>query len=221
MALLLRYKDEIAAHLARSKLLANGIVAGVVHDNASTVYGHWLMRPRLVVADEDIDDAAMVLATPDAPIEDDFVEPQELDVIPEDFGLRREVPKFLESMLFGALIAGGIGLLIAALVTAVAIVNYSPMAMAAIGLLIPMFPLYLAAVGALGGALVWPLIVFARSCRRDEHGALPLRAWLIYVFLGFSNGALFIWVASLPIFAGMGIWRALAARLRNRHKSPS
>jgi hypothetical protein len=221
MALLLRYKDEIAAHLARSKLLAHGIVAGVVHDNASTVYGHWLMRPRLVVADEDIDDAAMVLAMPDSPIEDDFVEPQDLDAIPEDLGLRRDVPEFLEAMLLGALVAGGVGLVFSALATAVAIMNYSSTASTSVGFVIPMLPLSFAAAGALGGALAWPLIVFARSCRRDEHGALPPRAWLIYLLMGLTQGAIIIWLVWLPISAGRGAWRALAARLRNRHKSPS
>ncbi len=221
MALLLPYRDEIAAHLARSKLLAHGIVAVVVHDHASTVYGHWLMRPRLVVADADLDDAAMILATPDSPIGDDFIESLDLGAMSEDLGLHRDVPEFFEAMLLGALFAGSLGLVLAALVTAVAIMNFSSTAHAPVGFVIPMLPLSFAAAGALGGALAWPLIVFARSCRRDEHGVLPTRAWLIYLFLAFSNAALLFWLVWLPISAAMGAWRALAARLRNRHKSPS
>jgi Putative prokaryotic signal transducing protein len=216
MAEILPFNDEFRAHLARSKLLAHGIASVVVHDHAATVYGNWITHPGLLVADGDFEEAATVLSASDVPLGDDFVEPPEPDVMSEDLGLVRDVPRFIESITLGALIAGCMGLIIVAMLTAEAIMSGGRIPVEGVGLSVVLLPLGMAVVGALGGAFVWPFTTFARSCRRDERGELPRRAWLIYFILALEYGSFLL----LPILLISGV-RGVVRGLRRSGNSPS
>jgi hypothetical protein len=66
----------------------------VVHDHAATLYGGWLMHPRLLVEDEDVDEAQRILSEPATPGEETLIAAAEASGPGEDLGLTRAVPGF-------------------------------------------------------------------------------------------------------------------------------
>ena len=178
MALLLPCANEINAHLLRSLLLSHGIPSDVIHDASATAYGNWIMRPQLLISEEALDDGLELLAVPDEPLDDHFIEPAETAELSEDLGHDSTVPGFIPLVAFG-LIAGfllGVADLIP--LTFFAMMKGGRGSEGTIFL-----PLWMSLYGTVFGIACWPWIVFARSCHRREDGSLPLRARLVALFL--------------------------------------
>ena len=101
MTLLLPCENEISAHLLRSRLLSHGIPGEVVHDTFATMYGNWLTRPQLLIAADALEDGLELLAAPDEPLDETFIEPAATADASEDLGLRSYTPGFLPLIAFG------------------------------------------------------------------------------------------------------------------------
>jgi hypothetical protein len=178
MVLLLPCENEISAHLLRSRLLSHGIPSDVVQDNFATMYGNWLTRPHLLISEEALDDGLELLAVPDEPIGDNFIEPSDPSQESEDLGLSAVVPGLWALISFG--VCGGFLLGTAWLF----LLTFFSMAMSG-GLAtdsrldVALLPISCGVYGAPFSIICWPLIAFARSCRRREDGSLPIRARIV------------------------------------------
>jgi hypothetical protein len=180
MAVLLPCRDEFAAHLVRSKLLAHGVLSVVVHDCAASAYGGWIMHPRIVIADGDLEEVHRIFLEPATSIDESFSEPEDLRLPTEQLGLQRTLPGFLEFIMVSAGITGALGLPILVLLTLVAMITSqrlpADLRFETEAIQPLLMPLEAALGGAIAGAVSWPLLIFARSCRHNERGELPLRA---------------------------------------------
>ena len=179
MALLLPCANEINAHLLRSLLLSHGIPSDVIHDASATAYGNWIMRPQLLISEEALDDGLELLAVPDEPIDDNFIEPVETVDLNEQPGLCCCVPGVTVLATIGLLL-GTTGLL---LFTLLAMVINGGRVDANEGPEVTLVPLWCGIYGLGFGIVCWPFIAFARSCHRREDGSLPLRARIFMLFL--------------------------------------
>ena len=178
MALLLPCANEINAHLLRSLLLSHGIPSDVIHEASATAYGNWIMRPHLLISEEALDDGLELLAVPDEPIDDNFMEPAETAELSEDLGLHRAMPRFVPFVIFG-LIAGFL-LGVADLIP----LTFVEMTKGGRNHTDTIFlPFWWSLYGTVFGIACWPFIIFARSCHRRDDGSLPLRARLVALFL--------------------------------------
>jgi hypothetical protein len=183
MALLLPCENEISAHLLRSRLLSHGIPSAVVQDNFATLYGNWLTRPHLLIEEEALEDGLELLAAPDEPLGDNFVELVETADLNEELGLVRAVPEIVELATFGCCAGFFLGVLGVIFLTALAIVASGGQTNPDAGRLVVLLPLICGVGGLVFGIVCWPFIAFARSCRRRDDGSLPLRARLVYLLV--------------------------------------
>ena len=178
MTLLLPCQNEINAHLLRSLLLSHGIPSDVIHDASATAYGNWIMRPQLLIAEEALDDGLELLAVPDEPLDDRFIEPAETAELSEDLGLHRAMPEFIPLVVFG--IIAGFLLGVADLIP----LTFVEMTMGGRSHADTIFlPFWWSLYGAVFGIVCWPWVIFARSCHRRDDGSLPLRARLVALCL--------------------------------------
>jgi hypothetical protein len=191
MALLLPCQNEISAHLLRSLLLSHGIPSHVVHDNFSTLYGNCFTRPHILISEEALDNGLELLAVPDEPIDESFVEPLKTTETSEDLGLRRTTPSQLAPISAGFCTGFLLGLVAVFFWTFMAITYTTNWAQAVtlLGWEILSLPLWWGICGLFIGFICWPFPVFARSCRHRDDGSLPLRARLILLFCCFFVGA--------------------------------
>lgn len=178
MPLLLTCANEINAHLLRSLLLSHGIPSDVIHDASATTYGNWIMRPQLLIAEEALDDGLELLAVPDEPLDDNFIEPAETAVLSEDLGLHHAVPGFIPLVAFGFAACFLLGVADLIPLTFVEMTKGGRSHSDTIFL-----PFWWSLDGAVFGTVCWPLILFARSCHRRDDGSLPLRARLVALCL--------------------------------------
>ncbi len=183
MDLLLPCQNEISAHLLRSLLLSHGIASTVVHDNFATMYGNWLTRPHVLIAEEALDTGLELLAVPDEPIDDTFIEPAEMAGASEDLGLRRCMPGFIALVLFGCCAGAVLGAADLFLVTLFTMPLNGVRASNVTGLDVLLIPFWWSLYGIVFGILCWPFLALARSCHRRDDGSLPLRARLIFCFI--------------------------------------
>lgn len=183
MDLLLPCQNEISAHLLRSLLLSHGIPSAVVHDNFATMYGNWLTRPHVLISEEALDAGLELLAVPDEPLDETFIEPAETADASEDLGLRRGVPGFIALVLFGCCAGAVLGTADLFLVTLFTMPLKGIRAARVSGLDVLLIPFWWSLYGTVFGILCWPFVALARSCHRRENGSLPLRARLIFFFL--------------------------------------
>lgn len=174
MALLLPCANEINAHLLRSLLLSHGIPSDVIHDASATTYGNWIMRPQLLISEEALDDGLELLAVPDEPLDDNFIEPAETAELSEDFGLHRAMPRFVPFVIFGLIVGFLLGVADLIPLTFIEMTKDGRSHSDTIYL-----PFWWSLYGAVFGITGWPWIIFARSCHRREDGSLPLRARLV------------------------------------------
>lgn len=203
MTLLLPCENEISAHLLRSRLLSHGIPGEVVHDTFATMYGNWLTRPQLLIAADALEDGLELLAAPDEPLDETFIEPAATADASEDLGLRSYTPGFLPLIAFGCaagFLLGTAGLFFLTLFT---IVIQGSREDNVTGLTVPLLPLSWSLYGIFFGIVCWPFVILARSCHRRDDGSLPLRARLIFFFL--PQSPLF----AIPVLFGLVIIQML------------
>ena len=162
MALLLPCKDEISAHLLRSRLLSHDIECAVVHGGIATIWGGWVMRPRLLLAADDFERAQSLCGESEEAIDETFVEPAETAVLNENRGFESTVPTFLSMLLVGCVIgfAGGVLLLLGITVVTMAKGGISRELSTAESSIVYV-PFLMAGGGLLFGAVVWPLPLLA------------------------------------------------------------
>ena len=207
MTLLLPCQNEISAHLLRSLLLSHGIPSDVVHDNFATMYGNWLTRPQLLIAEEALDDGLELLAVPDEPLDDTFIEPAETADVSEDLGLRSCTPGLITLVIFGCCAGVVLGAADLFLVTLFAMTIKGSRTETVAGLDVLLIPLWWGLYGIVFGIVSRPFIALARSCHRRDDGSLPLRARLIMFFL--PENSLFV-VLGLLVFVIIEMLRWLA-----------
>jgi hypothetical protein len=181
MALLLPCENEIVAHLLRSRLLSHGVECAVVHGGIATIWGNWLMHPRLLIAEDDLEPAYALLAEPEPQLDESFVEPPETADLNENLGFSSGVPGLPALVLVTMAVGLCIGVVVFAMVTALAMLQGGAARETAQHQDAEMWPLTAAFYGAVFGFIVWPLMLFARSCRQRPDGTLPLRARLIFL----------------------------------------
>lgn len=173
MALLLPCENEISAHVLRSRLLSHGVECVIVHENAATLWGGWLFRPRLMVADDDWDLACDFCAQDADSIDESFVEPLETADLNENLGFSSIVPDLLAMALVGFAL-GAVELAVVTVFTMATGGMSREVAEESAALFLPLY-------GAAAGLIAWPFVWLARSCRLRADGTLPLRARLIFL----------------------------------------
>jgi len=212
MTQLFKFRDEFAAHLARATLLEHGIESDVIHDHAATLYGGWLMHPRLLVEDEDVHEAQRILSEAAVPAEEETLTAAADAAGPgENLGLTRAVPGFGSLVLTGLVAGAGLGLLAIFVFVIFSIVagRTDFVRLTAETLRLSLIPLSSGLAGAVFGACLWPAIRLGLSCRRRADGLLPLHARAVAVLLLGEGGLLLLlgWLISrltelLRTFAG-------------------
>jgi Putative prokaryotic signal transducing protein len=189
------------AHLLRSRLLERDIESWVVNENASTLYFESLMPPRLLVADEDWEQAQEVMSEKIEPLDESFTPP------PDEKGEEPETPftpGLVEVVASLAMVSGalGLGLLLAAMILGLSDGSVrlsdraTPQWMRELGSV----PFDFAVGGAILAVTAWVGIVIARRCRPRADGTLPLGArWIAFALVLLATPFLFILLGPIEI----------------------